>query len=148
MSASKEMKTVENGQKKKVQWQPATMLDNVKGLDLDKFAYRWVAKDQANIAKKEAEQWTMVSTLDGDVGLNHERPGNLNDGQKLTGSGVDYRDVVLMKLPREVADARAKYYREQTDKQLSGLKKDLQSKAQAAGGSVNGQITVGTRVID
>lgn len=145
---SKQTKVVGETKKAKVKWQPATLLDSVKGLDKENFAYRWVNKqDAANLRKKQAEGWEVVSALEGDK-VEHERPGRIDEGGRLTGSSFEYRDVVLMRMPKELAQARKEYYQEQTDLQLKSVVERTKSDAEAAGGEITGKVQVGQRVIE
>lgn len=145
-TSSKEIKTVEQT-KTKVSWKPASILDTVHGLDLQSYNYRWVSKEKSNLAKKQAEGWSFVSELDGDK-ITHERPQTIKTGSSLQGSGTEIRDVVLMKMPKEVALARADYYKQKADDNIRQLAKEPKKLAAANGGSVFGTISIGTRIIE
>ena len=62
----------------------------------------------------------------------HEHPDQIGDGKPLT-SITEYRDMVLMVLPEEIAKERDEYFREKTDRQTAGLKQNLKDDAEKAG---------------
>lgn len=124
-------------------WKPAQKLE-VKGKHPD-FRYRWRENDRQNIQKALSEGWVFVNPITGIPG-DHSDPG---DGQKSLTSNTEYRELKLMALPEEVAQARDKYFRERTDEQTAGLKDNLQSdldkEAQQQGGfrtSATGSIVI------
>lgn len=107
--------------KGKSTWRPAAMLDvnnKPKGYRL-----RWCDKDPMNIQKKEAEGWIHATSING-FKTEHEHPGKTGDGMPLT-SVTEYRDMTLMAMPEEIAQARDEYIREQTERQTVELKEDL-----------------------
>lgn len=106
-------------------WRPAEAL-SVRGKDPN-YTYRWCDKDAANIDKKLAEGWTFAKE-DHAVG-----------GETLT-TTTEYRELVLMKLPKEDAEARHQYFQELTDKQTMGLKQKLKQDAQHA--EIHGRIII------
>ncbi|MGH8601522.1 MAG: hypothetical protein ACREXR_01695 [Gammaproteobacteria bacterium] len=121
--------------KSRVQWKPAKLLDTVTGFDHENFVPRWVDKDPANLVRKQAEGWEFVSPLKGDKAV-HERPGNLQDGTPMASSLTEYRDLVLMKIPKEMVEARNEYYSMRTQEQLDGLVTKPKSMARELGGDV------------
>jgi len=141
---SKVTKTLKTDEPK-IKWQPATLLDNIKGLDTEEFTYRWVNTDHANLAKKQAEGWDVVNSNKGGK-EEHERANELKDGAPLTDTLTEYRDLVLMKMPKELADARSDYYKQVHDDRISGLVSN--AKSQPGGSVIEGQIKIGNRVID
>jgi hypothetical protein len=117
----------------------------VKGLETEDFTYRWVNTDRANLAKKQAEGWEVVNKNDGS-NTEHERANELTDGAPLTDTLTEYRDLVLMKMPKELADARNDYYKQVHEDRISGLVSS--TKSQPGGSAIEGQIKIGNRVID
>ena len=124
-------------------WKPAQKLQvNDKK---DNFRYRWRENDPQVIQKAQAEGWEFVNPITGIPG-EHQDPG---DGQKSMTSNTEYRELRLMALPEEVAQARDEYFQERTDLQMAGLKDRLQSdldeEAKKQGGyktSATGAITI------
>ena len=116
--------------KGKPTWKPAAKLSvvNKRG----GFRYRWCDKDQLNIQRKTEEGWVFVNK---DTGLpvEHDNP----DGNPLT-SATEYRELVVMALDEETAQARDEYFQERTREQTVGLKKrlqeDLDEEAKTKGG--------------
>jgi len=112
------MPTVKKGH---ATWKPAQKLqvhDRKPG-----FRYRWREDDPQNLQRAIAEGWQFVNPITGIPG-EHDEPG---DGQKSLTSNTEYRELRLMALPEEVAQARDEYFRERTDQQTAGLKDRLQS---------------------
>ncbi len=110
-------------------WKPASMLtvvDKPEG-----YRTRWVSKDSLNMQRKKAEGWLMANEING-TEATHEHPDKMGDGRPLT-SVKEYRDMVLMVLPEEIAKERDEYFREKTDKQTADLKKNLQDDAEGKG---------------
>lgn len=111
--------------KGKPTWKPAAKLSVVN--KQAGFRYRWCDKDQLNISRKTEEGWVFANK---DTGLpvEHDNP----DGNPLT-SATEYRELVVMALDEETAQARDDYFKEQTLKQTVGLKdrlrKDLEDAA-------------------
>ena len=123
-------------------WKPAQML-TVKNKHPE-YRYRWRDKDRQNIQKAEAEGWIHVNPITGLPG-DHENPG---DQESMT-STTEYRELTLMALPEETAQARDEYFQERTDSQTRGLKRqfqrDLAEQAEKQGADVPetyGKITI------
>lgn len=131
------------------EWKPASLLDDTIKLDKENFAYRWVNKsDEANLRKKKAEGWVPVSTLEGDR-AQHERSENtsLADGSGLSDTISEYRELILMKMPKELNDSRKEYYKKINDQQMANMVEETKGQA-----PVTGSVTIGqddnARVID
>lgn len=108
--------------KGKRSWAPAQKLEvrNKKA----NLRYRWVSKDPENVDRKLAEGYTFANKTTG-AQAEHMKPGAVSDGQELT-TATEYREMVLMAVPEETAQARQEYFQELTDKQTVGLKGALQ----------------------
>lgn len=124
------------------EWIPASTLDNIEGLERDKFVYRWVEKRPERVKKQMAEGWTLVNELDGDR-IFHRRAqtGALEAGKSLDTS-IDYKDVVMMKLPIERAEARRRYYQKKTDKAAELINRDAQNTARNLGGEIEPHVRI------
>lgn len=124
--------------KGKASWAPATALnaDKIPG-----FRTRWTNKDPINMQRKEAEGWTVVNAENG-LHSEHEHPEDIASGKPVT-SVTEYRELVLMALPEDVAEARDEYFQKRTDAQSAGLvsnlKKDM---AQSGEAKVHGKIII------
>lgn len=130
--------------KQKVEWKPASRLNNVEGLDTDNFTYRWVNKDEANLMKKKAEGWEITKKTEGDK-AEHVRANNIDTGAPLATDLTDYREMVLMRLPNELAEARKEYYAERNRQQIDALTDSANAKASQIGGSVHQKLTIGDK---
>lgn len=117
-----------------VKWRPSSLIDSLRGLAAGR-RYRWLDKDPANLAKKQAEGWEISSSLKGD-NAEHVRQGTLNDGNPMTPSLTEYRDLILASMPEELAQAREKYYQEKSDEALGRLVTDPKEKARRVGGEI------------
>jgi hypothetical protein len=62
-------------------------------------AYRWVNKDK--MEERSREGWTTVR----DDSVRHNNPDGSSNGVT-----KEYREMILCEMPKEVADARNKYY--------------------------------------
>ena len=122
------------------EWVPASLLDSIEGLDRDNFVYRWARKDSGRVKKLQAEGWSFVNEAEGDRIL-HRRAKSLDDGRALT-SEVDFREVVMMKLPIAKAEARRRYFQRKTDKATELINRDAQDKAAAMGGEINPKVRI------
>lgn len=109
-------------------WKPARKLD-IKGRD-ENFVYRWCEKDPNNLSRKEAEGWTVANSLT-DSGVEHKNPREMEDGAAL-GGATEYRELVLMKLPKGMASERADYYREINDGRVRSIHRNAQKKLTGA----------------
>lgn len=91
-----------------------------------------------------AEGWTFVNELDGDrVFHRRAQTDALNAGKSLD-SGVDYKDVVLMKLPIERVEARRRYYQKKTDKAAELINREAQTAARNLGGEIEPHVRITT----
>lgn len=123
--------------KGKASWKPATAL---KAQNIDGFRTRWTNKDPINMQRKEAEGWEIVDPNKG-LRSEHEHPEDLESGKPLT-SITEYRELVLMALPEEVAQAREEYFTAQTDAQTASLKSNLKKDMADGKASVHGKIII------
>lgn len=93
---------------------------------------RWVHTDPANMLKKRAEGWEQANRHD----AIHDRPNGVESGIGAPTGVLEYRDMVLMKIPEEMAREREAYYREVSQQQLSGLTARARNDIQARTGAV------------
>jgi len=114
-------------------WQPAARLATF-NKDPDK-RYKWCDQDPANIERKEAEGWSVVNDVTGNR-ADHGMEQNRVDGAKR------HRELVLMAMPEEVAQARTEHYREITDHQAQNTVDTLKSQAAELGGEITGKIVI------
>ena len=131
--------TGKNGKKKgRPSWKPAgrlSMMSKLKG-----FRYRWCNNDADNIYRKQREGWDFVNPVTG-ITAEHEHPNETGDGSPMT-STPEYRELVAMALPEDVAKERDAYYAEQTDRQAASTLSDLKRDAKDLGGEVHGRIVI------
>lgn len=122
-------------------WAPADILQ-IRDLD-DKYRYKWANSDPANIQRLIAEGWEVCSGVSGDKSRRADE-NSVHDGVRL--SSVDsYRELVKLRIPKELAEERNAYFREQAQQQVMGLKaKTKEDMANATGGraGVRGSIII------
>lgn len=124
------------------EWVPASTLDQIEGLERDKFGYRWVQKDPSRIKRFMAEGWTFVNELDGDRIFHRKATTGALDAGSGLDTSVDHRDVVMMKLPLDRVEARRRYYQRKTDKAVELINRDAQQAARNLGGEINPQVKI------
>lgn len=124
------------------EWVPASILDQIEGLDRENFVYKWARKDSTRVRKLQAEGWAFVNEADGDrIFHKRARASALDDGSSLT-SEVEFRDVVMMKLPVARAEARRRYFQKRTDKATELINRDAQQQAANMGGEINPKVRI------
>lgn len=100
--------------KGKPSWKPASQMDLTKAPDGHR--PKWVDRtDPMNIARHQAEGWVIVNPDQG-IHAEHARPDGVQDGRPLT-STTEHREMILMALPEDLAQARAEYIAELTRQQ-------------------------------
>jgi hypothetical protein len=124
-------------------WMPASVtdvVDKVKG-----YRYRWIEKTPANKAKKQAEGWEIVSGLSSDQ-VSPAEPERVLSGKNLT-STYEKHDVVLARMPEEMAQERDAYFNAESARRVQGLSAHLKKDMQDKGGNapVHGDITISSR---
>jgi len=120
-------------------WKPSSVTDVV-GKDPN-YRYRWVNKDPDNMAKKEAEGWEKVN------GLQAESVDTLDpskDGHKMT-SVIEKRDVILQRIPEDLAQERDAYYNGENQRRISGLTAHIKKDLEKTGATAHGEITISSR---
>ena len=115
----------------KKSWKPAKMLDV-----LDKVAgyrYRWCDKDPASLDKKQAEEWQFVKGRTAKLDASTDAAKDIEGADKSLTSITEYRELVLMRLDEETAEARDEYYNNLNNKQAAVSPKErVKSMAQSA----------------
>ncbi len=126
--------------KGKPTWKPAAMLDVAE--KVPGYRLRWADNDALNLQRKKSEGWVFASTISG-VNAEHEHPEKTGDGHSMT-SVTEYRDLVLMALPEDLAEARDAYFTEKTDLQTVSLKREAEKAASEVGpaASIHGKIVI------
>ena len=110
--------------KGKPTWAPSDLL-TVRDKE-DGFRYRWLSKeDPAALMKAKAEGFQIVSELTS--GAKRDGATHIQDGNQVT-TVTEYRELILARIPVDVAEARADYFREKSASKIMGLKTDLADK--------------------
>lgn len=126
------------------EWVPASLLDEIEGLDRENFVYKWARKDPQRIRALQQEGWSYVNEADGDR-ISHRRPraSALEDGEQIS-STTEMRELVMMKLPATRAEARRRYFQRKTDRMTEQVTREAQQAAVASGGQIDPQIRIQT----
>lgn len=83
----------------------------------DGFVYRWEENDPPRIQIQKARGWEIVSEV-ANVGVVRGIDGDtVDDGTPLT-TVQEYRELVLMRLPEELAKDREQHMQEKADRQM------------------------------
>lgn len=123
-------------------WSPANVVE-ISNKE-DGYRYRWVDKKPAKIARKKAEQWEIVSGIDGQGTTAQAGSGRINDGKSLT-SVREGTDCVLMRIPEETAQARDRYIDGENERRIAGLTSHIKKEVGKSGANTHGSITVSSR---
>lgn len=120
-------------------WKPASVTDVTN--KEPGYRYRWVNKLADNLAKKAQEGWETISGITAD-GSQVTDDGKMNSGKKLT-SIYEKHDVILQRMPEELAQERDAYYEDRTKKQTLGLTSHFKSEVKKEGAApTHGEITI------
>lgn len=105
-------------------WKPATLLDIPERLKDPNFVYRFcTTKRDGNIQKKQAEGWEIDKELSRK--MTQARP-TLEDGKNLDGT-TRIRELVVMRMPKELAESRNKYFQDKTDNAMKNSAQELKA---------------------
>lgn len=125
--------------KGKPSWKPASVTEVTN--KEPGYRYRWSNKLPDNLAKKAQEGWETVSGVTSDK-ANAVDDGSMNSGKKLT-SIYEKHDVVLQRIPEEVAQERDAYINGQTKMRTLGLTAHVKNEiGRGAKAPVHGEITI------
>lgn len=136
--------TVPAVKKGKPTWNPANV-DDV----FDKeggYRYRKVNKDPRNMAKKLAEQWEIISDVNGNTTKQEVGYGRIDAGKPLTSVRESY-DTVLMRIPEDVAKERDAYINNENQRRVSGLKRQTKEELGSSNAPTHGSISMEKRGI-
>lgn len=122
-------------------WKPASATDVVN--KEAGYRYRWARKDQDNIAKKKAEGWETVSGLTSDKAT-PEITNRINDGKSVS-SVYEKHDVILQRIPEEIAQGRDAYFNAETERRTAGLTAHIKKDLAKDGAPSHGEITISSR---
>lgn len=124
-------------------WAPASVTDVTN--KEPGYRYRWALKTPENISKKEMEGWETVSSLIAD-GTTPVDDGRVHTGKKLT-STYEKHDVILQRIPEELALERDEYFNNESKRRTQGLTSHLKKEIKDKGGNapVHGDITISSR---
>jgi hypothetical protein len=130
-----------------LQYKKARLLDIPEEYKEKRFRYRWVnTKIEGNVEKKMSEGWVVdrnVSEKRKNVGDVHTQIGyDFRNKTQSTGSETRLAELILMKMPHELADSRNAFYRNQANSRVTQDKERLEAELQRGGGSMVGSLNV------
>lgn len=133
-SVTKQMKKEE---KQSTPWQPAKYYDIPAYLKDPRFVYRMVnTKKEGNELKKLQEGWEYDTELAAKLDKLYGKIRTLNDGTPID-SHYRIREMIVMRMPKEMADARNKYYMERgnidSEKMKQSMRREMPNESQEAG---------------
>lgn len=118
-------------------WRPAAPL-GLKAKNPN-FRMKWGHTDPARMMRAQAEGWVPADPGD----AVHDRPSGVDAGKGAPSSITEYRDMVLLKMPEEMAKERDAYYREAASSQLNGIKTRAKKEIrQQTGVAIEGSVTI------
>lgn len=123
-------------------WKPASVTEVIN--KEDGYRYRWANKNADNLAKKAAEGWETVSGITGD-NANPLSSGRINDGKNLS-STQEKHDVILQRIPEDLALERDDYYQSETQRRTAGLTAHVKKEINKGGAPAHGNITISSRM--
>lgn len=107
----------------KKSWRPAQMLHTMN--EQAGFRYRWCDKDPANLDKKQAEGWEFVkSSKSSKPDATTPASSDIDYADQTLTSLQEYRELIRMRLPEDIAEGRDEYYKEITDRQTAMTPKE------------------------
>jgi hypothetical protein len=130
-----------NLKKGRAAWKPANITEVTN--KEPGYRYRLVSKDPTNLAKKAAEGWEIVNGLQAD-NASLTDTGRMADGKQMT-SVHERHDVVLQRIPEDLAQERDEYYNALSAKQVSGLTAHIKKDMGHEGANTHGSITISSR---
>jgi hypothetical protein len=117
-------------------WQPASKLKPVNRQE--GYRYRYVHKD--NLARMQDEGWEVV-TKGAAKKLESNPVRTLDDGTPLD-SVEKVRDLILCRMPEEVAKQRDAYYRKRSEALMQSSMSELRKAADGSGTKAFGEVNV------
>lgn len=122
-------------------WKPASVTDTFN--KEAGYRYRWVNKDPDNLAKKKAEGWEVIN------GLQADRVSAVDNDQVSQGSSMtsvfEKKDVILQRIPEELAVERDAYFDAESYRRVSGLTAHIKKDLGKDGAPAHGEITISSR---
>lgn len=125
-------------------WKPANV-DETFGKE-DGYRYRWINKDEANLAKKKQERWEVVSGIGGQNTTTEAGTGRIDDGKQLTSVRERFGQV-LARMPEEDAKQRDNYFNNESARRVKALRKQAQKDLGDADAPIHGSISMEKRGI-
>ena len=119
----------EKSQRSRRPWQPSSILTIPAKFKDPKFVYRWCTKGkEGNIRRKLMEGWEMdTEVMKKMKAANYLQDRTMQDGES-SGTNLTMREMVLMRMPKNVAAERQDYYQEKS----VSAKRDAQRKYEEA----------------
>lgn len=117
-------------------WEPATLMGIPEHMKDPAFVYRYCTKEEArpgNIRKKMAEGWEIDTELSKKMKAHNLVP-TINDGKPMD-STLQIREMVVMRMPREMKESRDAYFAKLNGENSSGTQENFDNEVnQITGG--------------
>jgi len=119
-------------------WKPARLLDIPEHLKDPSFTYRWCTTNKpGNIRKKQSEGWIIDKELSKKLAT--DLVPTIEDGKPLDGV-VGIRELIVMKIPNEKAQARKEFYQQRGEMATQAKQQELDNEVRRLGGETYGNI--------
>lgn len=121
-----------------VPWKPSRLLDIPEEFKDPNFTYRWCTTNKAgNIRKKQSEGWIIDKELH--KKMSDRLTPTIEDGKPLD-DVVGIRELIVMKIPNELAKARTEYYQKRGASTMRKKQTELDNEVRKFGGETYGNI--------
>lgn len=128
-----------------ISWAPARVLDIPEKLKDPRFVYRWASKlGIGRVQKLIAEGWEIDTELS--TKLCNLLPKTIEDGSSLD-STTQRRELVVMRLPKELAKVRNEYYQKRCGDTIASAEDKLK-KTGFSYGIISTNVTKGMKKTD
>ena len=84
----------------------------------DGYVYRWEVNDPARLQIQQSRGWEIVSKVANDATARGQEGDSIDDGAQLT-TVNEYRELVRMRLRKDLSDDRRQYMQEKAERQLA-----------------------------
>jgi hypothetical protein len=119
-------------------FEPSNLLSIPEQFKDNRYRYRWCnTTAEGNILKKQAEGWVIDTEISKKRDMTYITKSIIeqdfkNNTQKGLGRETRLRELILMKIPVERAEARSKYYRDKSSNLVTQTKNRLNNETQGA----------------
>jgi len=107
------------------------------------FRYYWVSKEPGKVAKRLEEGWETCHG--GNSSVKHDERSHVDEESKTT-SVIEKHDLVLMRIPEEMAQARERMIQERNDRLEAAITADVNKASRKTGAKSHGEVKIERRM--